>query len=68
MSLDANSPNRNSKNDRLLVGVEALAAEAGVPERTMYHWVTTGRVQSAVKRGALWTAARNRFRRELGLD
>jgi len=45
-----------------------MADEASVPHRTMYHWLYTGKVQCAVKRGHLWTAGRNAFRREFGLS
>ena len=54
--------------DRLLVGADELAAEAKTPRRQMYHWLTQGLIQTAVKRGRLWTAPRNKFRRELGLE
>jgi hypothetical protein len=58
----------HSSDDQLLVGVAAMAAEAKIPVRQMSHWVSTGLVKSAQKRGHLWTAGRRKFRRELGLD
>jgi hypothetical protein len=39
-----------------------------VSQRVMYNWLYTGWVQCAVKRAGRWTASRNRFRREFGLD
>jgi len=51
-----------------LVGVIELAKEAGVPPRRMNHWLACGEIKCAQKRGALWTAARRQFRRELGLS
>jgi hypothetical protein len=61
-------PAPHSSEDRLLVGVIAMAKEAGVAQRKMYHWLTLGLVSSAGKVGGQWTAGRNRFRREFGLD
>jgi hypothetical protein len=55
-------------DDRLLVGVAELAAEPKVPQRQMYHWLSTGQIKSARKMGNQWVAGRRQFRRELGLD
>jgi hypothetical protein len=55
-------------NDRLLVGVAEMAAEAGQPPRRMYHWLATGRIRCARKMGHQHVAGRRQFRRELGLD
>jgi hypothetical protein len=66
---DSTAPNQGPPgDDRLLVGVAEMAAEAKIPVRQMSHWVSTGLVKSAQKRGHLWTVGRRQFRRELGLD
>jgi hypothetical protein len=60
--------NPSIADDCLLVGVAEMAAEAKIPGRRMYHWLSTGLVKCAQKRGHLWTVGRRQFRRELGLD
>jgi hypothetical protein len=62
---------RNSEteqSDRLLVGVEEMAAVTGQPARRLRHWIRSGFITCVVKRGALLTASRNALKRELGLD
>jgi hypothetical protein len=54
--------------DRLLVGAEEMAAEAGQPPRRVHHWLKTGLLKTPRKVGHLWTVGRRQFRRELGLD
>jgi hypothetical protein len=67
---DSSAPNQGPPvdNDRLLVGVAEMAAEAGQPPRRMYHWLATGRIKCARKMGHQHVAGRRQFRRELGLD
>jgi hypothetical protein len=65
---DSSAPNQPPvDNDRLLVGEAEMAAEAGQPRRRIRHWLSTGLIKCARKRGHLWTAGRRQFRRELGL-
>jgi hypothetical protein len=75
MTVDSAQTNRNPEilqniddGDRLLVGAEEMALEAGQPPRRVHHWLKTGLLKTPRKVGHLWTVGRRQFRRELGLD
>jgi len=63
--LNSNEPR---EGDRLLVGVDELAAEINQPTRRIFHWLACGRIKSAQKVGAYWTASRRKLRAEFGLE
>jgi len=59
--------NPSTSSDRLLVGVDEIAAELNRPHRQVNHWLDRGFIKCASKRGHLWTAPRKRLRQEFGL-
>jgi phage antirepressor YoqD-like protein len=64
-SLSHNSPKVES--DRLLIGVPDMAAETGISERRLRHWIANGFLTTVTKRGNLWTVPRSKLRADLGL-